>query len=150
MESNKGFIFEPGIWLGEGQIKLSISNEVLRFVMKWKVEAPKENGVIKSTQEVQIHGVSEPMFNRFAFSAPSEEQFRVQLESDNIGKVVGEGICRPNKIAWQFRAQNGGFEGFEMYELMDDGKYFMHAEYLAQEEFKTLIQGKIWKKSLTS
>lgn len=144
------FIFEPGTWLGEGKVKLSISEEELKFVTRWNVDKAKKTGRIISLQEVQITGVSEMMSNRFLFYDFGAESFKIELENDTLGKIVGSGIYRPKLIAWEFRLNELGFEGFEMYQLLDDGSYFMHAEYLAEEDFRTHIQGKIWKKAAPS
>ena len=90
------------------------------------------------------------MHNQFSFYDFADEQFKVQLENPTIGKVIGTGIYRPKLLAWEFRNNGMEFEGFEMYELLADGSYFMHAEYVSNEEFRTSIQGKIWKKAAPS
>lgn len=140
------FIFEPGMWLGEGKVKLSISDEELKYVTRWNINKTKKNGHIVTMQEVQITGVSDMMNNQFSFYDFGENSFKVELENQTFGKVTGSGIYRPALIAWEFRLGDLGFEGFEMYQLQEDGGYFMHAEYLAQEDFRTQIQGRIWKK----
>lgn len=146
MSSHK-FIFEPGVWLGEGKVNLSISDEMLKFSTRWNVEDPKKPGSICTLQEVQIKGLEDVMKNKLTFSNFSEGEFCVHLENENIGKVKGFGIIKPKTIAWEFRSDDKEFEGFEVYELQEDGGYFMHAEYVTKDEFRTLIQGKIWKKS---
>lgn len=150
MKKSDCFIFEPGVWLGEGKVKLSISEEELKFATRWNIDKAKKTGRIISVQEVQITGVPEMMNNRFLFYDFDQETFKVELENQTIGKIVGAGIYRPKLIAWEFRLNEIGFEGFEMYQLLEDGSYFMHAEYLAEEDFRTHIQGKIWKKSAPS
>ena len=140
------FVLTAGVWLGEGVVKLSIADEELKFITRWTVSKPKKNGLILSSQEVQIGGVSEIMKNMFSFSNLTEEAFEVSLENENLGKVTGTGIYRPELLAWEFRNNPLGFEGFELYQLLDDGSYFMHAEYITKEDFRTQIQGKLWKK----
>ena len=39
-----------------------------------------------------------------------------------------------------------GFDGFELYEKIDDKNYTMRAEYATNDQFRTLIQGKLWQK----
>jgi hypothetical protein len=150
MKKSDCFIFEPGTWLGEGKVRLSISDEELKFVTRWNVDKAKKTGRIASMQEVQITGISEIMNNQFLFYDFDAETFKIELENQTLGKIVGSGIYRPKLIAWEFRLNDVGFEGFEMYQLLEDGSYFMHAEYIAQEDFRTQIQGKIWKKAAPS
>jgi hypothetical protein len=150
MKKTECFIFEPGTWLGEGKVKLSISEEELKFVTRWNVDKVKKAGSIMSLQEVQITGISEVMNNQFMFYDFDNENFKIELENPTLGKILGTGIYRPKLVAWEFRANPVGFEGFEMYQLLDDGSYFMHAEYIAQEDFRTQIQGRIWKKATSS
>jgi len=144
---NHKFILEPGVWLGEGKVNLSISDEMLKFSTRWNIEDSSKKGCISSLQEVQIKGLEDIMKNKLTFSDISEESFTVHLENENIGKIQGHGIIKPKMIAWEFRSDDKEFEGFEVYELLDDGGYFMHAEYVTKDDFRTLIQGKIWKKA---
>ena len=145
--SQEHFIKTPGVWLGDGIVKLSVAEEELKFVTRWTINKSKKNGQIQSCQEVQIGGVDDVMKNMFAFSEISSEGFQVVLENDHLGQVVGQGIYRPELIAWEFRHNPLGFEGFEVYRLLEDGSYFMHAEYVTKEDFRTQIQGRLWKKS---
>lgn len=150
MKIGECFIFGPGTWLGEGKVKLTVSDEELKYVTRWNIDKSKKNGLIGSIQEVQITGIPDVMHNQFSFYDFADEQFKVQLENPTIGKVIGTGIYRPKLLAWEFRNNGMEFEGFEMYELLADGSYFMHAEYVSNEEFRTSIQGKIWKKAAPS
>ena len=145
--SSHQFIFQPGVWLGEGKVNLSISDEMLKFSTRWNVEDPQKKGNITTLQEVQIKGLEDVMKNKLTFSDFSGGEFSVHLENENVGKIIGRGIVKPKTIAWEFRSEDKEFEGFEVYELQEDGGYFMHAEYVTKDEFRTLIQGKIWKKS---
>ncbi|PCI92921.1 hypothetical protein COB11_06260 [Candidatus Aerophobetes bacterium] len=146
-KGNHHFIFQPGIWLGEGKVKLSISDEELRFFTRWNVKKEKKAVKIPGFQEIEIKGIPEKMCNYFSFYNFGDHDFKVKLENQNIGEVIGEGIIRKDTIAWEFRLNDIGFEGFEFYKLQEDGSYFMHAEYVTQDEYRTVIQGKIWKKS---
>lgn len=141
------FIFEPGIWLGEGKVKLSISDEELHFFTRWNVDKGKGSNKIPGTQEIEIKGIPDKMCNHFSFYNFGQKEFKIKLENQTVGEVIGEGIIRPESIAWEFRLNEIGFEGFEFYKLQEDGSYFMHAEYCTQEDLRTLIQGKIWKKT---
>jgi hypothetical protein len=38
------------------------------------------------------------------------------------------------------------FEGFEVYEQQENGDYFLHAEYGSPDQFRTIIEGLIWRK----
>ena len=68
-----------------------------------------------------------------------------RLENEALGKVQGKGLISEKVIAWEFRMQDIGFEGFEFYEKLDDKNYLMRAEYATADQFRTVINGKIWK-----
>ncbi len=146
-KENHPFIFQPGTWLGEGKVKLSISDEELRFFTRWNVKKEKKASKIPGLQEIEIKGIPDKMCNHFSFYNFGDQDFKIKLENQNVGEVIGEGIIRKDTIAWEFRLNDIGFEGFEFYKLQDDGRYFMHAEYSTQDDFRTVIQGKIWKKA---
>lgn len=146
-ENNHNFIFTPGIWLGEGTVKLSISEEELKFCTRWDVKKEKKGKMIPGIQEIEIKGLSDRMCNQFSFYNFGDRDFKIKLENQNVGEVIGEGIIRKDAIAWEFRSNESGFEGFEFYKLQEDGSYFMHAEYMTADDFRTIIQGKIWKKT---
>jgi len=139
MKMEECFIFEPGTWLGEGKVRLTVSEEELKYVTRWNIDKSKKNGLIGSMQEVQITGIPDVMLNQFSFYEFNEENFKVQLENPTIGKIIGIGIYKPKLIAWEFRRNDLGFEGFEMYEQLPDGSYFMHAEYVSQDEFRNFL-----------
>ena len=70
----------------------------------------------------------------------------MELENELLGTVKGTGVIDENTIAWEFHG-TGGLEGFEVYELQDNGDYMMHAEYSSPDQFRTIIDGRIWKKN---
>ena len=117
----------------------------LPFFTRWKVSPQDQAGRIESTQEIEIAGLAETMNNAFVFSKVTETDFAIELENQNLGRVVGKGIIKPKVIGWEFRLQNLGFEGFEFYELEEDGGYRLHAEYATNDDFRTTIRGRVWK-----
>jgi hypothetical protein len=137
------FIFSPGIWIGEGKIALSTSPEIIHFYTKWIVDKPKKKEH-SCQQQVEMQGVDESVFNNLTFSDITAESFTVILENEMIGKVKGKGIIDDKTIAWEYRS--GDFEGFEVYELQDNGDYMLHAEYSSPDQYRTIIDGRIWKK----
>ena len=75
-----------------------------------------------------MQGIDESVFNNLVFSDATPSSFSVLLENDLIGRVNGKGVIDPKTIAWEYRSGTD-FEGFEVYELQDNGDYMMHAEY---------------------
>ena len=146
--STHGFILSPSSWLGEGKIQLSMVDEQLTFFTRWKVTERDPLGVIECMQEIQVKGVPETMMNQFTFSDLSGDHFVVTLENQALGKVVGNGVINDKVIGWEFRIPEVGFEGFEFYEKQPDNSYLMRAEYATDDQFRTLIQGKVWQQSL--
>lgn len=141
------FIFEPGIWIGEGRVTFSASPEYVRFFTKWVVEKFDEEKGIVCHHYVEIQGINENMLNSISFFNITPKTFSVMLENNLIGKVPGTGIIDPKKIAWEYRG-HPEIEGFELYELLEDGDYMLHAEYASTDQYRTIIDGRIWKKSL--
>ncbi|QVL56017.1 MAG: hypothetical protein KFB95_02070 [Simkaniaceae bacterium] len=140
------FIFKSGSWIGEGKITLSMMDEELAFYTRWKVPEVDKKGRVDSLQEIQISGLSDVMQNQFAFYDITRRGFHIELENQSLGKVVGKGMISDNLIGWEFRLDHLGFEGFEFYEKGDaPGTYLMHAEYSTNDDFRTVIHGKIWR-----
>ena len=140
------FIFKAGAWLGEGKITLSMMEDALPFYTKWKVPEISSNGRVDSMQEIQITGLADVMQNQFAFYDITRKGFHIELENQSIGQVVGKGIISEKLIGWEFRLDHLGFEGFEFYEKSElPDTYLMHAEYATNDDFRTVIHGKIWR-----
>ncbi|MBI5274124.1 MAG: hypothetical protein HY860_03610 [Chlamydiales bacterium] len=142
------FLFSGGNWIGEGSIQLSNVEEVLVFYTRWKSTTGDPDLLeVDATQEIQVAGHTDIMLNQYLFSNFDGKRFEVELENQAWGKVFGEGIIDDGFIGWEFRDNDLGFEGYEYYQLQQDGSCEMKGEYATGDEFKTLIQGKIWKQT---
>lgn len=139
------FIFSAGVWIGEGKITFSASPEHVRYFTKWVVQEISE-GEISAQQDVQMQGSDEIVSNHFLFNDFKTNTFLVELRNDLIGISKGNGVIDVKTIAWEFRGHSN-FEGFEVYELQENGDYMVHAEYASQDQFRTIIDGRVWKKS---
>jgi hypothetical protein len=140
------FLFEPGTWLGEGKISFSITTEELRFFTRWTVSETEEEGTYLWTQRVEMAQDGEKIENHFAFTPLKEGIFSVKLENEFIGKAIGKGVFDENKVAWEVTSPES-FQGFESYIKKEAGRFAFHAEYIAPDNFRTIINGEIWKKS---
>jgi len=143
--SKHPFIFSPGAWLGEGKIKLNMVEEELAFVTRWNCDSPDPEGKIECIQEIQVKGLSDIMHNQFVLYDMNSGEFAIDLENQALGRIVGKGLINDKVIAWEFRVEDIGFEGFEFYEKQSDDSYLMRAEYATSDQFRTLIQGRVWK-----
>jgi hypothetical protein len=143
--TNHSFILQPSAWLGEGKIQLSMVEEELGFFTRWNIPSPDSTGKIECVQEIQVKGLSDVMFNQFSFYDVSPSTFVIELENQALGRVVGTGIINEKVIAWEFRVEDLGFEGFEFYEKQADDSYLMRAEYATTDQFRTVITGRVWK-----
>ncbi len=132
------FIFQPGIWEGEGSIQFSMAEDLLPFKVKWTVLS-KDDQKIYLIQNIDIEGFSEKSRNHFCLTEITESTFSILLENGVVGQVGGKGVIDETNIAWEFRKSSQGFEGYETYERLADGSYRMRAEYMAQEGFFTSI-----------
>ena len=142
--SIQDFIFTAGSWLGEGKITFTASSEFLRFYTKWEI-TESGSGIMQAVQTVEMLGVEEHVVNAFTFSDIKPDKFSVCLENNIVGKIMGTGVRSRQTIAWEFREQSI-FEGFEVYEQQENGDFFLHAEYGAPSQFRTIVEGLIWRK----
>lgn len=150
MTQKHTFLFSPGKWLGEGKITFSGSPDLLKFYTRWDIAPAEPEGELHEIvclQIVEMQGATEEHIkNRFTFSQVDSVSFVLELENELIGVVQGKGLMDEKKIAWEFRGHST-FEGFEVYELQENGDYLFHAEYVSPDQFRSLIDGRIWKKT---
>lgn len=138
------FLLTPSTWLGQGKIQLNMVAEELAFFTRWSVSNVDGEGKIECIQEIQVKGLSDVMNNEFLIHNFSGGEFAIDLENQALGKVSGKGLVSDKVIAWEFRVEEIGFEGFELYEKQDEKNYLMRAEYATSDQFRTLIQGRLW------
>lgn len=144
---NHSFIFSPGTWYGEGKILLNMVEEELIFNTNWAVQNKDFAGKVTCAQEIQIQGLSENMRNELSFYDFQTKTFLVDMENPNVGRIVGTGVYDDKMIAWEFRNNDMNFEGYETYNLQSDGSYQMKGEYVTSDQFRTLIEARIWLRS---
>lgn len=145
------FLFDDdSTWIGEGKITFSVSPDHVRFFTRWTFKSEDENSHSevsrKWIQEVEMHGTDEKVENSFVVTRLSDTTFSISLENDIIGKAIGKGVISETKLAWEINNPDA-FHGFEVYELQENGDFMLHAEYVADDNFRTIIDGRIWKKS---
>lgn len=138
------FILMPGDWIGEGKILLNMVEEELFFHTNWVVPLRDVTGKIACSQKIQVQGLSEHMQNELTFYEFDHQSFAVQMENQNIGRIVGKGVFDEGSIAWEFRDNDMNFEGYETYFLQGDGSYLMRGEYVTSDQFRTQIEARIW------
>src|SRR3989338_5321691 len=141
------FIFSPGTWFGEGKILLNMVEEELVFNTNWAIQNRDFAGKVVGAQEIQIHGLTENMRNELTFYDFQDKTFAVDMENQNIGRIVGTGVFDDKMIAWEFRNNDMNFEGYETYNLQGDGSYMMKGEYVTSDQLRTQIEARIWPKS---
>jgi hypothetical protein len=139
------FIFSEGTWLGEGKIRFSNSPTEISYRTSWS-QLSFEPALIALQHKVELSGLPETVTNNFEIIGADSSSFLIKLSNELMEDAVGKGVIEEKKIAWEFRLPH--FEGFEVYNLMEDGSYRVHAEYLSSDQFGTIINGKIWKKSV--
>lgn len=138
------FLFEPGFWIGEGRVTFSTSSEILHFYTKWESKGLVDGSIV-CMQLVEMQGANEHVLNRFVITDIKPDSFAITLNNDLVDQVVGIGVLDDQTIAWEFRADSG-LEGFESFKLLEGGEYSVHSEYASHEQFRSIIEGKIWKK----
>ena len=139
------FLLTPSTWIGQGKIKLNMIDEELVFFTRWDVGIADPSGRIESTQEIQVKGLTEIMHNQFSMYDFTSGAFLIDLENQALGRIIGKGVMSEKVIAWEFRVEEMAFDGFEFYEKIDDKNYLMRAEYATSDQFRTVIEGKVWQ-----
>ena len=119
-----------------------MAEDVLTFTVRWTI-LPIEEKKIYFNQEISIDTFPEKMRNNFTLLPMPPNAFEILLENQIVGKVVGSGLITPATIAWEFRRKDQEFEGYEIYELQQDGSYKMRAEFSAGEGLRTQVSGTI-------
>jgi hypothetical protein len=141
--TSHAFLFSPGTWLGQGKITFNSTVDSIEFFTRWVIlESDK---TLTSTQEVEMKGIDGKVENLYVVSKVTPESFIIALDNELIGKVQGKGVIDPKNIAWEIRGQNE-FEGFEVFELQDNGEYKFHSEFFSPDQFRTIIDGRLWRK----
>ena len=144
---NHVFVFSSGTWFGEGKILLNMVEEEIVFNTNWAIQNRDFAGKVVGAQEIQIHGLTENMRNELTFYDFQDKTFAVDMENQNIGRIVGTGVFDDKMIAWEFRNNDMNFEGYETYTLQHDGSYMMKGEYVTSDQFRTQIEARIWLQS---
>lgn len=121
-----------------------MADDELDFRVTWIVLAEDERK-IHFSQEVDLVSINEKMRNQFCVSSITPERFVIQLQNQLVKKVEGIGVITPETIAWEFHNRDQEFEGFEIYDLQEDGSYIMRAEFTAGEGLRTHVKGWIRK-----
>lgn len=142
------FLLMPGRWIGEGKIAFSYSPTILRFYTEWE-DRFVENKPLAWQQTVEIQGQGEKNINHFTLYEIKSESFVIELENRLIHKTKGKGIIHDNILAWEF-FEKDHFEGFETFEFQENGDYIFHAEYYSSDHYRTVIDGRLWKKTTNS
>lgn len=122
--------------------------EELDFFTRWNMGDLDPDGKIPAFQEVQIKGMNDIMHNQFEIFDLTPSHFTIELQNAALGTIQGKGIIKKGLVAWEFRDNEVGFEGFEFYEKQPDGTYLMRAEYATPDQYRTVIKAKIWEKKI--
>lgn len=136
------FLFEPGTWIGEGSVSFTASTDTVRFFTRWNIAATNE-GSFQCLQEVELLAMDQTTENRLVVTPQAQGEFAITLENELMGKVSGKGVYDNKKIAWELR-DIPGMEGFEVFELQENGEYHFHSEF-SSPPFRTKIQGRLWR-----
>ena len=139
------FLFSSQEWVGDGTITFNEFGHGLKSYTHWKVQDLAEDH-LTCIQEIEVEGLMDKTQNRFNLTNIKNNTFTISLENESLGKVIGKGVYDDKTVAWEFSNKELGFEGFEVYELQEDGGYITRGEYISIDQLRTIIEGKIWKK----
>lgn len=147
------FIFEPGIWLGQGKVRIQQSSDFVNVYMKWDFSPADEKGGIACKQYVEREGVKDILCNALYFLPMTPVIFSVELTQDGAEKSSGFGFINAERIAWEYlkKAEETKeietfLEGHESYILQQNGEYLCQAEFSSGKEYTTHLEGVLWKR----
>lgn len=126
---------------------MNMVEEEIIFNTRWAIQNKDFAGKVICSQEIQIQGLSENMRNELSFYDFDNKCFSVDMENQNVGRIVGTGVYDEKMIGWEFRNNDMEFEGYETYSLQSDGTYHMKGEYVTSDQFRTQIEARIWLRS---
>lgn len=135
--------FFEGVWKGEGEIYLSISEGPLPVTITVEVVQTPSKVLVVSTY--QVEGGQEPVCNSYEFSGLIDDTFHVHLSNPLWKEAKGIGKREKNFIGLEFPLNESGFEGFEAYEFEDTKSCRIHAEYLSYPEIESRLLGTLTK-----
>ncbi len=138
------FLFTPGRWVGAGRITFNNSPELIRFYTRWIIEKD-DQGKIHCNQLIEMQETGQKVENRFSIYEVNNNAFKINLQNEGISSATGLGIIDAKSIAWEFHGK-GELEGFEVYELQENGDYMLHAEYASTSLLRTIVDARIWRK----
>lgn len=139
----KHALFDEGSWQGSGKVTFNMTPDILYFGTRWTCQHYDNN--IHATQLVEIVA-QDRITNHFTICKKSNATFQIILQNELLGTFQGQGVIDDSVIAWEFR-KPGVFEGYEVYEKMQEDEYMLHAEYLSCDQARTIIHAKLWKRS---
>ena len=59
-------------------------------------------GKVECMQDIQVQGLSENMRNQLTFFDFQNNSFSVEMENQNVGRIVGSGVYDYKLIGWNF------------------------------------------------
>lgn len=137
------FIFQPGQWLGYGQLTFSHSPAVIQFYTKWLC-SPIENDEILCEQYIEKQDVKDVIFNLYRITKITPNSFDIQLQSETMNRH-GKGHINETSITWQFEKMTPEHTvGQEKYVLLPSGEYQIEAVYTLDADTSTMIKGRLW------
>ena|ERR1700733_3198723 len=146
MRSHKHlFLLQPATWTGEGSVSFDSSSDRIFFSTTWKIGLI-ENQRIQCSQQVKMEEIDETVENKYIFYFKDNFSFDLELENESLGKVRGSGLTDEKTIRWEIFGETS-VQGYEVYEIQENGGYLFHAEYASPNQFRTLIEGQIQRVS---
>jgi hypothetical protein len=155
--SKHRFLLTPGEWVGSGTINLSMevrsnnesaqSSNILEYTATWSVSPKDASGRIECIQHVRVNGFSEVVVNHLSFYDFQRSSFKIDLDSESLGKITGLGLITDKTLAWEYHVVETGFNGLEIFEKNLDHSYTMRAEYTTFDQLRTVIKGSLRKKT---
>lgn len=139
------FIFEPGEWVGEGEISFFAGAQKSSYRTKWEIHPIFKERVL-AVHSVFLKGVDEPIMNFYRFSSFEEGLFKVEMENILFGKVEGAGLIETDRVKWEF-TETPHFRGFEEYTRLGNGSYRAVAAYTSGDGGTSQIVGTLQRNS---
>lgn len=123
------FLFQPGMWEGQGIIQVTGVSDALKFYTWWTIDVEADGQSICATQKVEIKASNHMLTNFFKVSLISANAFKMLLHNAYLQESEGIGHVDASAVMWKFDRPEQQIQGFEICHLQPDGSYQCQAEF---------------------
>lgn len=140
IEKLENFDFFKGLWNGKGSIIILQTGATLHFKLK-KIINPIENDKICIKQSIEIQEIKEVWDLNFIIENFENNRFSIQLNSNKLSNLKGDGAYHNNDIDWKFYDAEGKILGKAQFTRVRNNTYLINSTYKFPGKAQISISG---------